>query len=127
MAVPTARCQKTEKYFDYRWHQTDAAHARFFSLIEKTDSGWYRRDYFLHSLTLRMEGLYQDSACMVSAGFFHYFHPSRHVGSMGAYRNGQKEGLWLQYYSEGSLYDSTVYESGKPVGNRVSWYRTGYM
>jgi TonB family protein len=46
---------------------------------------------------------------------------------MGAYRNGKKEGLWLQYYSDGSLYDSTVYESGNPVGARVSWYRSGYM
>jgi TonB family protein len=127
LAVPAARCQKTEKYFDYQWHETDAAHARFYSLVEKTDSGWHRRDYYMHSLTLRMEGLYADSACHIPSGEFRYFHPSRYIASMGACRKGQKQGLWLQYYSDGSLNDSTVYESGNPVGIRVSWYRTGYM
>jgi TonB family protein len=127
LAVPTARCQRTEKYFDYQWHQTDAVHARFYSLTEQTDSGWHRRDYFIHSLTLQMEGLYEDSACKVRSGWFHYYHPTRYMESMGVYRNGKKEGVWLQYYSDGSMYDSTVYELGKPVGIRVSWFRNGYL
>jgi len=127
LAVPSARCQKTEKYFDYNWHETDALHARFYSLIEKTDSGWHRRDYFVHSLTLQMEGVYEDSACKIPTGYFRYFHPTRYVESMGAYRNGKRQGVWLQYYSDGLLDDSTVYESGNPVGIRASWYRTGYL
>jgi TonB family protein len=127
LAVPPARCQKTEKYFDYQWHETDVVHARFYSLIEKTDSGWHRRDYFLHSLTQQMEGFYTDSACKIPSGYFRYYHPNRHIQSMGAYRDGKKQGLWMSYYSDGLLYDSTVYESGNPVGVRVSWYRSGYM
>jgi len=127
LAVPTARCQKTEKYFDYQWHETDAIHARFYSLIERTDSGWHRRDYFLHSLTLQMEGFFEDSACKIRTGYFRYFHPTRYVESMGAYRNGKRQGLWLKYYSDGSLDDSTVYESDNPVGIRMSWYRAGYL
>lgn len=127
LAVPAARCQKTEKYFDYNWRETDALHARFYSLIEKTDSGWHRRDYYLHSLAQQMDGYYEDSACKIKTGNFRYFHPTRILESMGAYRNGKKQGLWLSYYSNGLLYDSTVYESGNPIGVRMSWYRSGYM
>ena len=127
LAVPTAHCQKTEKYFDYQWHETDAPHARFYSLVQRTDSGWRRRDYFLHSLTLQMEGFFQDSACQVRSGYFRYYHPTRYIASMGAYRNGKRQGLWLQYYSDGTLDDSTVYDSGNPIGIRMSWHRTGYL
>jgi TonB family protein len=127
LAVLTARCQKTEKYFDYQWHETDAVHARFYSLIEKTDSGWHRRDYFIHSLTLQMEGLFEDSACKVREGVFRYYHPTRYLESVGAYRKGKKQGLWLTYNSDGTLYDSTVYETGNPIGIRMSWYHSGYM
>jgi hypothetical protein len=127
LAAPTAYCQKTEKYFDYQWHQTDALHARFYSLIEHTDSGWHRRDYFMHSLTLQMEGHYEDSACTVPTGGFRYFYPTRYMESMGIYRKGKKQGLWLQYYSDGTLFDSTVFESGNAVGIRESWYRNGYL
>ncbi|HVU55933.1 MAG TPA: TonB family protein [Puia sp.] len=127
MTALTARCQKAEKYFDYQWHETDALHARFYSLIEKTDSGWHRRDYFIHSLTLKMDGLFEDSACKVRTGYFRSYHPTRYVESMGAYRHDKKQGQWLQYNSDGTLYDSTIYEAGNPIGIRISWYRSGYM
>ena len=127
LAVPSARCQKIEKYFDYQWHETDALHARFYSLIERTDSGWHRRDYFMHSLTLQMEGTFEDSACKTSTGYFRYFHPTRYIESTGAYRNGKRQGLWMQYYSDGFLDDSTVYEAGNPIGIRMSWYHTGFL
>jgi TonB family protein len=127
LAVPTAHCQKTEKYFDYHWHATDASHARFYSITEKTDSGWHRRDYYLRSLTLQMEGLYADSACTIRSGCFRYIYPSCIPESTGRCRDGKKQGGWLSYYSDGLLADSTVYDNGNPVGARTSWYRTGYM
>lgn len=124
---PAAYCQKTEKYFDYQWRETVATHARFYSIIEKTDSGWRRRDYYLHSLTLRMEGLYTDSSCKIPSGHFRYIHPTRVAEETGAYRGGRKQGLWLCYYSDGLLSDSTVYDNGNPAGIRTSWYRNGYI
>lgn len=127
LAASAARCQKTEKYFDYRWHETDASHARFYTLIEKTDSGWLRKNYFIHSLTLQMDGLYLDSACRIASGTFRYIHPTRFIQSKGVYRNGKKHGLWLSYYSDGILSDSTAYDNGNPVGIRTGWYHNGYM
>ena len=126
LALPAARCQKMEKYFDYRWHDTNAVNARFYSLIEKTDSGWRRRNYFLHNLTLQMEGLYADSACTIPSGHFRSFHSSRIIESIGSYRKGKKQGLWLRYYSDGLMEDSTVFDNGEPVGIRQSWYHNGY-
>jgi TonB family protein len=125
-AMPAVYSQKIERYFDYRWHDTTAANARFYSLLEKTDSGWHRKDYYLHSLALQMEGLYKDSACKVPAGNFRYYHPTRVPESMGAYRDGKKQGPWLRYYSNGTIEDSTVYDQGNPVGIRLGWYRNGY-
>src|SRR5258708_4032218 len=126
LAFPSVHSQKIERYFDYRWHDTTSTNARFYSLMEKTDSGWHRQDYFLHSLTLQMEGLYQDSACKVPSGSFRYYHPTRIPESIGVYRDGKKQGLWLSYYSNGALKDSTVYDRGNPVGIRLGWYRNGY-
>jgi hypothetical protein len=127
LAAPFAYCQKKEKYFDYQWRETNASRARFYSIIEKTDSGWHRRDYYLHSLSLLMEGLYADSACKVPSGRFRYIHPTRFVEAMGSYLDGKKQGLWLRYYSDGLLSDSTVYDHDNPVGVCTSWYRNGYM
>jgi len=127
LADPAAYCQKTEKYFDYQWRETDAAHARFYSITERTDSGWRRRNYYLRSLTLQMEGLYADSACKIPSGRCRCIHPTRILASTGIYRDGRKQGLWLSYYSDGLLSDSTIYDNGDPVGVRTSWYRNGYM
>jgi TonB family protein len=120
-------CQKIQRYYTYEWHDTDAVNARFYSLIEKTDSGWHRRDYYLHSLYTQMEGLYEDSACKTPTGYFHWWYPNRFVQMEGRYTKGKRQGLWLSFYSNGMMSDSSVYEAGRAVGTRESWYRNGFM
>jgi len=119
-------CQKIEQYFDYRWQPAKAANARFYTLTEKTDSGWHSRTYYLHSLILKTEGLYADSTRKNPSGAFRSFHPSRIIATAGKYNNGKKQGPWISYYSDGSVEDSTVYDNDNPVGIRQSWYRNGY-
>jgi TonB family protein len=126
LAIPASYCQKIERYYTYQWHDTDAVNARFYSLTEKTDSGWHRRDYYLHSLYPQMEGLYEDSACKIPAGKFRYWYANRYPETLGAWYKGKKQGLWLSYYSNGGMRDSTTYDEGRPVGIRESWYRNGY-
>lgn len=126
LAMPACYCQKIEKYFDYKGHDTTAVNARFYSLIEHTDSGWRRRDYYLHNLSLEKEGLYTDSACQIASGWFRSWYPTRMLAAVGMYRNGQKQGVWLEYYSDGGLADSSSWDSGRPVGIGMSWYRNGW-
>lgn len=126
-ALPAVYCQKIQRYFDYRWHDTTAENARFYSLMERTDSGWHRKDYYLHGLSLQMEGLYKDSACKIPSGNFRYYHPTRIPQSVGVYRDGKKQGTWFSFYSDGAIQDSSVYDKGNPIGIRLSWHHNGYL
>jgi TonB family protein len=126
LVIPRSFSQKIERYYTYQWHDTNATNARFYSLTEKTGSGWRRRNFYLHSLLPQMEGFYEDSACTIPSGRFLSWYPNRRPESAGAYSKGRKQGLWLRYYNNGMMEDSTVYEDGHPVGVRQSWHRNGY-
>ncbi|HEY4147438.1 MAG TPA: hypothetical protein VGM41_00850 [Chitinophagaceae bacterium] len=119
--------QKIEKYYDYLWHETEPKYARFYSITQKTDSGWHSTDYYLHNLTLQMEGLYEDSARKISSGRFIYVYPNKKLETYGRYQHGKKQGLWLTFYPEGGVSDSVVYDQGNPVGTRIGWHHNGYI
>lgn len=123
----SASAQKIEKYFNYLWKQCDPNVSRFYALIEKTDSGWRRRDYFIHERTLQMIGLYEDSACKIPNGTFYFFHGNGNLESEGINVHGKKEGLWLSYHSNGMIHDSTFYVNGNPSGASYAWHENGYL
>jgi hypothetical protein len=52
--------QKTETFYDYNWQPCEAENARFYGTLQKTDSGWLRKDYFLPGNSLQMQALYED-------------------------------------------------------------------
>lgn len=118
--------QKLERYYDYRGKETDIKYARFYSMIEKTDSGWHRKDFFMRGLSLHMDGWYEDSACKKASGPFIYAYPNKMVQSRGRYLAGKKQGLWLTYYPDGFMTDSVIYNNGKPTGTRIRWHRNSY-
>jgi|GEM_PF-5118928 len=61
LATSCAIAQRSERFYDYQWKQTDVAHARFYSVRELTDSGWHQQDYFLHEpSSLQMEGWFDN-------------------------------------------------------------------
>lgn len=127
LAAFTAHTQKIEKYYNYLWKQCEPNASRFYSLIEKTDSGWRRRDYFIHERTLQMTGLYEDSTCKIPNGTFYFFHANGILESAGTNVHGKKEGLWLSYYSNGMMHDSTLYANGNPSGASYAWHQNGYL
>lgn len=119
--------QKIEKYFDYNWKECPANMARFYSLTEKTDSGWLRRDYFIIEKKLQMKGLYQDSSCKIAHGHFYYFHANGIISSVGEYVNKKRQGLWLSFHNNGVMKDSTVFEEDQPKGISLSWHANGFQ
>jgi TonB family protein len=119
--------QIIEKYFDFQWKECPANEARFYAMIQHTDSGWVRHDYFLREKKLQMKGKYADSSCKISEGYFYFFHANGVLQSAGRYVNNKKQGLWIGFHSNKAMSDSTVYENGEKTGTSLQWYNNGYM
>jgi TonB family protein len=119
--------QTTLKFYDGSWKECDASLARFYSLKKKTDSGWYRRDYFANLRTAQMIGLYEDSNCKIPNGMFYYFYANSSIETIGRYQHGKKTGLWLTYHYNGMMADSVVYSNDFPIGTRLGWHSNGNM
>lgn len=122
-----ANAQKIEKFLDYTDKETDVSNARYYVNIEKTGSGWQRKNYFIRERKLQMAGVYEDSSCQVPLGKFSYFHSNGLLKSSGDFIEGKKEGLWISYYNNGMTSDSTVYKKGNPVGTYLKWHRNGFV
>lgn len=119
--------QKIEAYYNYLWKPCAPGEARFFSEIQKTDSGWLRHDYYLGTKTLQMTGLFEDSANKIANGYFHYFYANGIPESVGQNVHNKKDGLWIRYDHTGFMEDSTVYVNGIPSGTSLGWHSNGYI
>lgn len=117
--------QKTETFYDYNWKPCKPPEARFYSILEKTDSGWLRQDYFVATNQLQMKGLFIDSACKINNGLTSYFYPNGQVSSINNWTNGKKEGLYIGYYTDGNHRDSATYDKDLVVGYALGWYESG--
>ena len=123
----TVSAQKTELFYDYTWKPCPPENARFFSIVEKTDSGWFRRDYFLGSKSLQMQALYADSACKIQNGYCYYFHANGVASVVGRRINNKQEGVCTSFHPNGLIADSALYHNGMLVGSRLIWHRNGYL
>lgn len=119
--------QQQVKYYDFYWKPCAVANARFYSTLEKTDSGWFRNDYYINSGTLQMQGLFEDEACKVRNGYFLYVYPDQRVQTASHYIHGSLDGVYVSFYQNGMMSDSGFYENGRAVGSRMSWHRNGYL
>lgn len=119
--------QKIEQFYNWNWQRCEAPNAHYYTLIEKKDSLWERKDYFIHEKRLQMEGSYTDTSCKVPQGLFHYYHPNGMLESVGNYSNGKRQGLWLYYHSNGMMSDSIEYVNGMVIGTDMSWHPNGYL
>ena len=117
--------QKTTTYYDWNWKPSDSAHARFVTLLEHTDSGWHRLNYYVQGPVIQMEGWYEDSACQTPSGKFVYAYPDKKVKSTGRFVHGLKQGCWLNWHPNGAMADSAVYKDGTPNGTTLRWYQNG--
>jgi hypothetical protein len=115
-----------ETYYDYNWHETFADHARFYSIARNTDSDWYKQVFYINLKKLQMVGLFEDKETTIRNGTFYWVYPDNKFKTIGRYVHNKKEGLWLDYYSDGSLEDSTVYHDDHPIGVSLSWYQNGF-
>jgi hypothetical protein len=121
-----ANAQKKTTYYDYTWKPCAPELARFIAVIENTDSGFFKRNYYVSKSSLQMQGLYKDSTCKIENGCFSYFYPNGKLLSIGKYINKLKEGLWLNYHYNGVMQDSTTYLANKKSGISMGWHQNGF-
>jgi len=119
--------QHIERYYDYLRRPAEPVTARLYSEMNKKDSVWERKDYFIHERSLQMHGYYFDTACKIPHGYFQFFYPNKHLSSAGLCDHGKKEGLWMSFYPNGMTRDSVNYLHGDTTGTSYSWYPNGYM
>lgn len=117
-----------DTYYQHNWQETTGADdASFFSHSVPTDSGWYRKDYFIHLKgSLQMTGLFEDKEMKIQNGTFRWYYANGKLKTYGIYSHGQKEGMWLNWYSDGTLKDSSTYIKSSHSGISLSWYKNGY-
>lgn len=118
--------QKTvENWYDENWVASDAKLARYYSHLDNTDSGWFRKDMYVSTMKWQMTGLYEDKDCKQKNGIFRWYYPDGSLKSFGAYEHNKKKGLHLEFFADGSLKDSAFYADGKLRGVSSGWYKNG--
>jgi antitoxin component YwqK of YwqJK toxin-antitoxin module len=119
--------QKTEAFYDYFWKPTTPENARYFSIIEKTDSGWLHSDYYISTKQLQMRALFADEAGKIRNGNSLYFFANGRPSVVGRIVNNKQEGVCVRYHSNGMLSDSAFFRNGQVVDTRFRWHRNGYI
>jgi Uncharacterized protein conserved in bacteria len=127
LSVTQLHAQKTEKFYDFRWKECKTNEARFYSLIEKIDSGYCRKDFFIRERKLQMYGNYKDSLLQIRTGKFYFFYANGNPLAVERFVNNKKEGLTLAFHNNKMLKDSCVYSHGKQIGLRLSWHSNGIL
>jgi antitoxin component YwqK of YwqJK toxin-antitoxin module len=117
--------KKIEHYYNYYGRECPVDDARFYSLEIKTDSGWYKTDYYVSLKKLQFAGLYEDQEGRIPNGTFYIFYPSGVLESIGKYIHGKKSGAWLYYFPDRIMKDSQNYEDGHPAKISLGWYDNG--
>ncbi len=117
--------KQIEHYYNYYGRECPVDDARFYSLEIKTDSGWYKSDYYVSLRKLQFAGLYEDQEDKIPNGTFYKFYPTGVLESVGKYIHGKKSGTWLYYFPDRLMKDSENYEDGYQTQISLGWYDNG--
>ena len=117
--------KRIEHYYNYYGRECPADDSRFYSLEIKTDSGWYKTDYYVSVKKLQKIGLYEDEEDKIPNGYFYWFYPTGVLEASGMYIHGKKSGTWFNYFPDRSMKDSQNFEDGNPAGISLGWYKDG--
>ncbi len=123
LAFP-GQAQKIERGYDYYWKETTSP-PRVYAFIEKKDSVWHMKAYFLPEKSMAREANYRDDSCKIKHGSFTEYYPTGRVKSQGMFINDREEGVWLRYHQNGMMRDSATYKQGQLAGLRLGWHETG--
>jgi antitoxin component YwqK of YwqJK toxin-antitoxin module len=125
VSIPAA-AQKIERAYDHAFRETKGA-ARIYAFIEKQDSLWHMKAYFIPEKSMAREATYKDDSCKIPHGVYSEFYANKQLKTTGRSLNGKQEGVWLRYHENGMLWDSAAYHNGQLTGIRLQWHANGYL
>lgn len=108
-------------YFDEDLHPAPKKKAVIYGTGEM-DSGLYKLTCYYQKKKnpLACVVYFSNSTQRVREGRFRFYYEDGTTGTEGNYRNGKKEGLWIDYNKKGEINDSVEYKDGMAV------IRTGF-
>lgn len=115
--------QSTEKfYFDQDMHAATKKKALIYGTGEM-DSGLYKLTcyYLKRKNPIACLAHFTDSTQSVHEGSYQFFFENGKTGTIGNYRKGEKEGLWIDYNEKGTINDSVAYRNGSAL-KRTGFY-----
>lgn len=122
----TISAQKRETFYDVNWKLCDQSNACYYSVVEKTDSGYLQQDYFMYGLKLQMKALYEDSACKIMNGKAAWYYANGSIYRISNMIHNKKEGVNMEFYYNGLMSDSGTYHDDLPTGVVYKWHTNGF-
>lgn len=100
--------------------------ASIIAIIKKeADSLFHRKSYYVFSKTLATIGNSYDFENNQKEGEQLHYYENGMLEKIGHYSNGKKNGLFVSYYPDGTMKDSSVYILDIPIGKYNSWHMNG--
>jgi hypothetical protein len=102
--------QKDTIFFNKEWKAIEVKNdASFFRIVDKTDSGFLRKDYYITG-ELQNHGLFKDAELKVCVGKDVYFNKVGKITQFRNYKNGKLNGFHIRYDSLGVINYSQNYK-----------------
>ncbi len=119
--------QKSEPtaYYDVHWKACDPLLARFVSYITPTDSGHWRKDYYISNGNPQMVAHFADTAEKIFHGPVQYYYPDGKPSVIGNYLQNKRHGICLSFHPNGMVSDSAIYNNGIITGYGLGWHSNG--
>ena len=118
--------EKFSRFYDFDKKVTEwKLQAHYLYLYEYTDSICKRTDYYMKEESVKAIGFFTDTTCKTKIGQYISFYPNKNLESKGAFVKNKKESLWLSYYENGEIKDSSVYKNNNVIGNSYTWFKDG--
>ncbi len=99
-------------YYDEDWNYSSKNSAAFVRYIDKFNDKYEVRDRWITG-ELQMRGQFYDKYLTNRTGEFYWYHQNGNVSTLRNYKNGQQDGVSKQWYENGQLWVTELYEGGR--------------
>lgn len=121
IATASDACAQEEgdrQYLNEVLAASDKRTAKYYRILAGQEGELFLGKTFSTDGKLKAEGSYLDAALSIPHGAFVFYHSNGKVESRGAYRNGNKSGVWERFDAWGQPLAEKIYDP-EPLANIV--------